>query len=127
MGIQRGVVHGRIDDFKTEYSRDFVPLATQLAAELLGYREQAYPTEVGGLFAYPKNEKTLPSGGNPNEASPESGEGRENSGDDWVEDIPPQLPLMAKPDRRPGWGSERTDAACQHYYHHEPLPQGDVG
>jgi len=51
--IQRGVVHGRVDDVKTEYSRDFVPLAPELAAELLSYRKQCYPTREGWLFANP--------------------------------------------------------------------------
>jgi integrase len=55
--VQRGVVHGRVDDVKTEYSRDSVPLAPELAAELLKYREQAYPTEEGWLFANPKTAK----------------------------------------------------------------------
>ena len=51
--IQRGVVHGRVDDVKTEYSRDSVPLAPELAAELLAYRERCYPTPEGWLFANP--------------------------------------------------------------------------
>src|SRR5205807_10254077 len=52
--VQRGVVHGRVDDVKTEYSRDIVPLAPELAAELLAYRERSYPTKEGWLFANPK-------------------------------------------------------------------------
>jgi len=52
--VQRSVVHGRVDDVKTEYSRDFVPLAPELSAELLKYREQSYPTEEGWLFANPQ-------------------------------------------------------------------------
>ncbi len=55
--VQRSVVHGRADDVKTEYSRDFVPLATELAAELLKYRERSYPTEEGWLFANPRTGK----------------------------------------------------------------------
>ena len=55
--VQRGVVHGRVDDVKTEYSRDSVPLAPELAAEILKYREQAYPTEAGWLFPNPKTGK----------------------------------------------------------------------
>lgn len=55
--VQRSVVHGRVDDVKTEYSRDFVPLAPELAAELLKYREQSYPTAEGWLFANPKTGK----------------------------------------------------------------------
>jgi len=52
--IQRGVVHGRVDDVKTEYSRDVVPLAPELAAELLKYQGQAYPPAEGWLFANPR-------------------------------------------------------------------------
>jgi integrase len=55
--VQRSVVHGRVDDVKTEYSRDFVPLAPELVVELLRYRETAYPNEAGWLFANPKTGK----------------------------------------------------------------------
>jgi integrase len=55
--VQRSIVHGRVDDVKTEYSRDFVPLAPELAAELFKYREQSYPTEEGWLFANPRTGK----------------------------------------------------------------------
>lgn len=55
--VQRGVVHGHVDDVKTEYSHDTVPLATELASELLKYRKASYPTEVGWLFANPKTNK----------------------------------------------------------------------
>lgn len=49
--VQWGVVHGRVDDVKTEYSRDFVPIAPELAKELLMYRKRCYPTSEGWLFA----------------------------------------------------------------------------
>jgi len=55
--VQRGVVHGRVDDVKTEYSRDIVPIAPELAKELLAYRERCYPTKDGWLFANPATEK----------------------------------------------------------------------
>jgi integrase len=55
--VQRGVVHGRVDDVKTEYSRDSVPLAPELATKLRKYRESSYPTEAGWLFANPKTNK----------------------------------------------------------------------
>jgi integrase len=55
--VQRGVVHGHVDDVKTEYSRDSVPLAPELVAELLNYRESSYPTEAGWLFANPRTSK----------------------------------------------------------------------
>jgi integrase len=55
--VQRGVVHGRVDDVKTEYSRDAVPIATELAKELLAYRECRYPTKEDWLFANPATER----------------------------------------------------------------------
>ena len=44
--VQRGVVHGRVDDVKTEYSRDSVPIAPELVKELMEYRSRCYPTFV---------------------------------------------------------------------------------
>jgi hypothetical protein len=35
VGLQRGIVHGRVGDVKTEYSRDAVPIAPELTRELL--------------------------------------------------------------------------------------------
>ena len=58
--VQRGVVHGRVDDVKTEYSRDVVPIAPELTKELLAYRERSYPTKEGWLFANPATEKPYP-------------------------------------------------------------------
>lgn len=55
--VQRGIVHGRVDDVKTEYSRDVVPIAPELAKELLAYREGGYPTEQGWLFANPATDR----------------------------------------------------------------------
>ena len=55
--VQRGVVHGRVDDVKTEYSRDVVPIAPELARELLAYRDGCYPTEEGWLFANPATDR----------------------------------------------------------------------
>ena len=55
--VQRGVVHGRVDDVKTEYSRDVVPIAPELAKEMLAYRERLLPTPEGWLFANPATEK----------------------------------------------------------------------
>jgi len=51
--VQRGIVHGRVGDVKTEYSRDAVPIAPELARELLVYRERCYMARDGWLFANP--------------------------------------------------------------------------
>ena len=55
--VQRGIVHGRVGDVKTEYSRDAVPVAPELARELLFYRERCYMTPDGWLFANPATGK----------------------------------------------------------------------
>lgn len=55
--VQRGIVHGRVGDVKTEYSRDAVPIAPELARELLAYQERCYPTRDGWLFANPATNK----------------------------------------------------------------------
>ncbi len=55
--VQRGVVHGRVGDVKTEYSRDFAPLAPELAAELLAYRQHCHQTREGWLFANPATDR----------------------------------------------------------------------
>lgn len=55
--VQRGVVHGRVDDVKTEYSRDAVPVAPELVKELMEHRSRYYPTKEGWLFANPSTGK----------------------------------------------------------------------
>ena len=55
--VQRGIVHGRVGDVKTEYSRDAVPVAPELARELLFYRERCFMTPDGWLFANPATGK----------------------------------------------------------------------
>ena len=52
--VERSVVHGRVDDVKTEYSRDQVPLDPALTACLLAYRDECYPTREGWVFASPR-------------------------------------------------------------------------
>ena len=51
--IQRSVVHGRIGDVKTEYSRDSVPLDTAVVEALRLRKERSFSTPEGWLFANP--------------------------------------------------------------------------
>ena len=51
--VQRSVVHGRVDDVKTEYSRDRVPLDEALADVLLQHKKRSAPTPEGWLFPNP--------------------------------------------------------------------------
>ncbi len=51
--VQRSIVNGRVDDVKTEYSRDHVPLHESLVEVLLEWSKKALPTEEGWVFASP--------------------------------------------------------------------------
>jgi integrase len=51
--VQRGVVHGRVGEVKTEYSKDHLPIDSLLVQELLQHRKRCYPTSEGWLFANP--------------------------------------------------------------------------
>lgn len=51
--VQRGVVHGRVDDVKTEYSEDRVPLDPALAAIILRHRTVCEATEDEWVFPSP--------------------------------------------------------------------------
>ncbi len=51
--IQRSVVHGRIGDVKTEYSRDSVPLDAAVVEALMLHKERSFSTLEGWLFANP--------------------------------------------------------------------------
>ena len=51
--IQRSVVHGRVGDVKTEYSRDSVPLDAAVIEALMLHKERSVPTPEGWLFANP--------------------------------------------------------------------------
>ena len=51
--VERGVVHGRVGDVKTEYSRDAVPLAPELVEALQQHRQTALASEEGWVFPSP--------------------------------------------------------------------------
>lgn len=55
--VQRGIVNGRVDDVKTEYSRDHVPLHASLVDKLLAWAKDAHPTDAGWVFASPLSDK----------------------------------------------------------------------
>ena len=55
--VQRSFVSGRVDDVKTEYSRDHVPLHESLAEVLLAWAKDALPTKEGWVFASPWTNK----------------------------------------------------------------------
>jgi integrase len=56
-GGQRSIVHGKIADVRTEYSRDFVPLDPALVEILMAHRQRAYQTPVGWVFANPVTDR----------------------------------------------------------------------
>jgi integrase len=51
--IQRSMVHGRVGDVKTEYSRDTVPLDTAVVDVLMLHKDHCFSTPKGWLFANP--------------------------------------------------------------------------
>ena len=51
--VQRSVVHGKIADVKTEYSRDFVPLDPALIEILAEHRQRWLDSPEGWVFANP--------------------------------------------------------------------------
>ena len=51
--VQRSFVSGQVDDVKTEYSRDHVPLHESLVEVLLAWAKDALPTKEGWVFASP--------------------------------------------------------------------------
>lgn len=55
--IERGIVHGRIGDAKTEYSRDRVPIDSALAEVLTRHREKLGTEASPWVFANPKTGK----------------------------------------------------------------------
>jgi integrase len=55
--IQRSVVHGRVGDVKTEYSRDSVPLDAAVVEALMLHKERSFAAPEGWLFANPVTEK----------------------------------------------------------------------
>ena len=67
--VQRSFVNGRVDDVKTEYSQDYVPLHPSLTEIVLKWSTQAVPTEEGWVFANPENESALLSHRDPEAAS----------------------------------------------------------
>ena len=55
--IKRSVVHGKVGDVKTEYSRDSVPLDAAVIEALTRHKEQSAATPEGWLFANPSTGK----------------------------------------------------------------------
>jgi integrase len=49
--VQRSFVSGRVDDVKTEYSHDYVPLHPSLTEIVLEWSKEAVATEEGWVFA----------------------------------------------------------------------------
>jgi integrase len=122
--VQRGVVHGRVDDVETEYSRDLVPIASELAKELLWYRSRCYPTAEGWLFANPATDKPY------HEEEIQKKHIRRaakaagiNLRVGW-KNVPAQLSFLAGRDRGAHRRATGTDASRQYSNHDECLRKG---
>ena len=55
--VQRAIVHGRVGEVKTDYSKDRIPLDSALVEILLEHKQRCYPTAQGWLFANPRTGK----------------------------------------------------------------------
>ena len=55
--VQRSVFHGRVDEVKTEYSQDRVPLDENLANVLLEWKPRSWLTQDDWIFANPATGK----------------------------------------------------------------------
>lgn len=55
--VQRSIVNGNVDDVKTEYSQDYVPLHPSLTEVISEWSKEAVPTKEGWVFANPITEK----------------------------------------------------------------------
>jgi integrase len=53
MRVSRGVVDGVVDEVKTEYSEDELPLDPDLATVLLNWKERCPKSEAGWTFPSP--------------------------------------------------------------------------
>ncbi len=55
--VQRGIVHGRVDDVKTEYSNDDLPLDPDFASVMLSWRACCVATPEGWVFPNPNTRR----------------------------------------------------------------------
>lgn len=55
--VQRSIVNGNVDDVKTEYSQDYVPLHPSLTEVVSEWSKESVPTEEGWVFANPITKK----------------------------------------------------------------------
>jgi integrase len=55
--VQRGIVHGRVDDVKTEYSQDDLPLDAEYAEVMQDWQSRCPQTEEGWVFANPTTQR----------------------------------------------------------------------
>jgi hypothetical protein len=125
--VQRGVVHCRVDDVKTEYSRDVVPIAPELAKDLLAYRDGCYPTEEGWLFANPATDRPYHQEEIQKKHIRVAAKSSRHHVPSRLEDVQAQLSLMARPDGRADRRPARADAPREYSDNDERLWQGDDG
>ena len=94
--VQRSVVGGRVDDVKTEYSRDDVPLDASLAEVLLQWRHATVFPEMRIGFLPILTREAVPPGELAKVADQTGCEAGRVGRGDWVAHIPPYLSLLAR-------------------------------
>jgi serine/threonine protein kinase len=73
IGNPTDIVHGRIGEVKTEYSRDSVPLDPALVETLMQHKKRSISTSEGWLFANPVTRKPYHQDEDPEAVHPQSG------------------------------------------------------
>ena len=92
--VQRSIVNGRVDDVKTEYSHDHVPIHDSLLEVLLAWSERCPETDEGWMFPNPLSNKPLLRYRN-SEALSETCGDQVGIGADRLAHVPPHVSLVA--------------------------------
>jgi integrase len=93
--IQRSVIHGKVGEVKTEYSRDSVPLDASSGRGCDAPQGTVLLDPGGWLFANPVTGKPHPPGGDPKEAHSQGCCRLENRRRYRLAHIPPHLSVLA--------------------------------
>jgi len=124
--VQRSVVDGRVDDVKTEYSCDHVPIHGALLEVLLAWVKDCPPTKGGWMFPQPSDTQTLLLNRDP-EAASQAYRDQTRIGAARLAYVPPHVPLVAGRDRSSDEGAAGTDATRLHPDDDERLWTGNAG
>ena len=125
--IQRSVVHGRVGDVKTEYSRDSVPLDAAVVEALMLHKERSVSDAGRVVVCQPGHGQAVPPGGDPEEAHPQSWYRGRDRRRYRLAYVSAQLSVVAGRHRGASHRPKGVDASRQHPDHDEHLREGHDG